>query len=123
MCRIYLVPFQTGCGRHGGRDSGHQHHDTRRYRARNDGRQTEGLRTGRDEETQAGEGKNLAGHGWRFDTGHAGRAEAGRRHTESGCYPEVQGKATADFKADHLVLSGTEGESEGGRTGTAGERA
>ena len=58
-----------------------------------------------------------------FDTGHTGRAEAGRGHTESGCYPGVQGKATADFKADHRVLSGTEGESEGGRTGTAGERA
>ena len=33
------------------------------------------------------------------------------------------GKIAADFKADHLVLSGTEGESEGGRTGTAGEGA
>lgn len=52
-----------------------------------------------------------------------GRAETGRRCTESGCYPGVQRKTAADFKADHLVLSGTEGESEGGRTGTAGEGA
>ena len=68
--------------------------------------------------------ENLAGHGrWLSDAGHNGRAEAGRRCTESGCYPEVQRKTAADFKADHLVLSGTEGESEGGRTGTAGEGA
>lgn len=38
------------------------------------------------------------------DTGHNGRAETGRRCTESGCYPGVQRKTAADFKTDHLVL-------------------
>lgn len=41
------------------------------YRTRDDGRQTEGLRTGRDEETQARKSENLAGHGRGLsDTGH-----------------------------------------------------
>ena len=105
-------------------DVRHQYNDTRRYRTRNDGRQTEGLRTGSNEKTQAGKGENLAGRGRGLpDAGYYGRNETGRRCTQSGCCPGVQRETTADFKADHLVLSGTEGESEGGRTGAAGKGA
>ena len=71
---VHLVYLQAGHNGNGGRDGWHQYNDTRRYRTGNDDRQTEGLRTGADEEAQAGKGKNLAGHGGRLpDTGHVGR--------------------------------------------------
>lgn len=63
MRRVHLVYLQAGHNGNGGRDGWHQYNDTRRYRTGNDDRQTEGLRTGADEEAQAGkEIKNLAGH-------------------------------------------------------------
>lgn len=77
-----------------------------------------------DEEAQAGKGKNLAGHSGRLpDTGHVGRAEAGKGGTGTGRYPGVTATATTNIKTDSLVLSGTERQSQGKRSGTAGEGA
>lgn len=55
--------FKPDAGGNGGRGGWHQHHHTRCHRTRNDGRQAESLRTGRDEEAQAGESENFAGRG------------------------------------------------------------
>ena len=122
--RIHLVYLQAGRFRNDGRGGRHQYDDTRCHSSRNDGGQTEGLRTGTDEEAQAGKGKDLAGRGGRLpDAGHAGRAEAGKGGTETGRYPGVTTTATTNLTANHLVLSGTERQSQSKRSGTAGEGA
>lgn len=81
-------------------------------------------RTGTDEEAQAGKDKDLAGRGGRLpDAGHAGRAEAGKGGTGTGRYPGVMAAATTNLTTNHLVLSGTERQSQGKRSGTTGEGA
>ena len=54
---------------------------------------------------------------------HVGRAEAGKSGTGTGRYPGVTATATTNIKTDSLVLSGTERQSQGKRSGTAGEGA